>query len=59
MTGSGNDNCFLKFVILYYIFSFIRNELYQRKKDHFEEEVKRQLVGNIVLTRSVTGPFLQ
>ena len=59
MTGSGNNNCFLKFVILHYIFSFFRNELYQRKKDHFEEEVKRQLVGNIVLTRLVIGQFLQ
>lgn len=26
-------------------------ELYHRKKDRFEEETKRQLVGNIVLTR--------
>lgn len=32
------------------VYEFL-NELYQRKKERFEEETKRQLVGNIVLTR--------
>ena len=35
-------------VVFFFVFSF---ELYHRKKDRFEEETKRQLVGNIVLTR--------
>ena len=34
-----------------------RNELYSKRKDRFEEECKKQLVGNIVLTRLVTTVF--
>lgn len=30
-----------------------RNELYAKRKERFEEETKKQLVGNIVLTRLV------
>ena len=32
---------------------FNRNELYAKRKERFEEETKKQLVGNIVLTRLV------
>ena len=39
------------------LISFISYELYHRKRDRFEEETKKQLVGNIVLTRLVRVKF--
>ena len=39
-------------VLLTVVFiSLVSYELYHRKRDRFEEETKKQLVGNIVLTR--------
>ena len=38
-------------------FLFARNELYSKRRDRFEEECKKQLVGNIVLTRLVTALY--
>ena len=35
----------------YFCCCFNRNELYAKRKERFEEETKKQLVGNIVLTR--------
>lgn len=41
-------------VLLTVVFiSLVSYELYHRKRDRFEEETKKQLVGNIVLTRLV------
>ena len=37
--------------------SLVSYELYHRKRDRFEEETKKQLVGNIVLTRLVGIKF--
>lgn len=40
-----------------YLYFFARNELYSKRRDRFEEECKKQLVGNIVLTRLVTALY--
>lgn len=46
-------------VLLTVVFiSLVSYELYHRKRDRFEEETKKQLVGNIVLTRLVGIKFL-
>lgn len=44
-------------LVLFYFLLFGRNELYSKRRDRFEEECKKQLVGNIVLTRLVTLLF--
>ena len=45
-------------VILCAVSFLSRNQLYSKRKDRFEEDCKKQLVGNIVLTRLVTVHFL-